>query len=66
MYKLNNTEISENRMLELVDDLAMFPLNDADINLPIVDRKKKYLAELNEKKELKLSDSLKLLLILDL
>lgn len=62
MYKLNDTEISESRMLELVDDLAMFPLNDADIILSIEDRKKKYLAELNENKELKLSDTLKILL----
>lgn len=63
MYKLNDTEISESRMLELVDDLAMFPINDADISFSIEDRKKKYLAELNENKELKLSDMLKILLI---
>lgn len=62
MYKLNDTEISESRMLELVDDLAMFPINDADISLSIEDRKKKYLAELNENNELKLSNTLKILL----
>lgn len=61
MYKLNDTEISESRMLELVDDLAMFPINDADISLSIEYRKKKYLAELNENKELKLSDTLKII-----
>lgn len=62
MYKLNNTEISENRMIGLIDDLAMFPLNDADINFSMADRKKKYLTELNENKEIKLTDTLKILL----
>lgn len=63
MYKLNDAEISESKMLELIDDLAMFPFNDADISLSIEDRKKKYFAKLNENKELELSDMLKILLI---
>lgn len=58
MYTLNGEQITEARMTELVEDLAMFPYDKADIELPIKSRVEKYLAILKDGKELKLSDTL--------
>lgn len=63
MYVLNDVEISESRLTELVEDLAMFPFNEEDIKLPIEDRKIKYLSELNETKVLELSNTLKIKIV---
>lgn len=58
MYKLNNNEISEVRAIELIEDLAMFSLDHADIEISIEERKEKYREKLAKTGELKLSDSL--------
>lgn len=58
MYKLNNNEISEARAIELIEDLAMFPLDHADTEISIEERKEKYFGKLTETGELKLSESL--------
>lgn len=58
MYKLNETEISESKANELIEDLAMFPYEQKDIELPVADRIAKYKSALEKDKVLKLSDAL--------
>jgi len=58
MYKLNSEEISEARMLELIDDLSMFPYDPSDVGITIDERKQKYLSELESRGDLKISDAL--------
>lgn len=58
MYKLNEEKITKARAEELITDLAMFPLDSADLELSSEDRVKKYTTILNDSKKLKLSDTL--------
>ena len=58
MYKLNNKEISKKEVDDLIKDLAEFPFDAEDYSLEIKERIKKYNSILEEKKELKIAESL--------
>ena len=60
MYKLNDKEITKEKVDELIDDLALFPYDAEDYNLSTSERKIKYEEEFKKQKSLIIAENLKI------
>lgn len=58
MFKLNNTEITKDKAIEYIDDLAMFPQNEEDMHLNVANRKEKYLDMLEKRVPISITNTL--------